>query len=209
VEIRGANRQAVLNSFRRDIKDTAYRTFPQSKKRQRFISSEFSLSDALALSDHPPPFRKKTVLSPLSRSYSFRYRRPYHLSPNNPSNGFASRKISSDAVHKSSRVNSILDSRNKSYLIAEKSSRETQGTEYPPSSDPRDILSDPDNSQQEIKKQIVWAHGHLLKYNVRDGKPCVLVPWYPTWELPDEYSKEEVDRDDDGSHKDGIKSEGG
>ena len=97
-------------------------------------------------------------------------------------------------MHKSSRVDSILDSRNKSRLIAEKSSRGTQGTEYPPSSGPRDILSDPDDSQQEVEKQVVWVYKHLLKYDVRDGKPRVLVSWCPTWEPPDEYSKEEVDR---------------
>jgi hypothetical protein len=61
-------------------------------------------------------------------------------------------------VHKSSRVDSILDSRNKSRLIAEKSSHGTQGTEYPPSSGPRVILSDPDNGQQKIKEQVVWVY---------------------------------------------------
>jgi hypothetical protein len=29
---------------------------------------------------------------------------------------------------------------------------------------------------------------------VVNGKPLVLVPWYPTWEPPDEYSREEVER---------------
>jgi hypothetical protein len=99
------------------------------------------------------------VLSFLSRNYNFsRHRRPHYLSLNNPLNRFASigkRKIFPDAVHKSSHVNSILNSRNKSYLIAEKSSRETQETEYPPNSGPRDILSDSDNSQQKVEKQVV------------------------------------------------------
>jgi hypothetical protein len=53
--------------------------------------------------------------------------------------------ISPDIVYKSSRINSILDSRNKSRLIAEKSFCKTQKTEYPPSPGLRDILSDPDN----------------------------------------------------------------
>jgi hypothetical protein len=41
---------------------------------------------------------------------------------------------------------------------------------------------------------FVWPHGPLLDYEVRNGKPVVLVPWHPTWEPPDEYSKEEVER---------------
>src|SRR5437764_3714439 len=40
---------------------------------------------------------------------------------------------------------------------------------------------------------IVWPHGPLLGYEVRDGKPVVLVPWHPTWEPLDEYSMEEVE----------------
>jgi hypothetical protein len=30
------------------------------------------------------------------------------------------------------------------------------------------------------------ATGRLLGYTVVNGKPFVLVPWYPTWEAPDE-----------------------
>ncbi|KAL9615772.1 MAG: hypothetical protein Q9160_009268 [Pyrenula sp. 1 TL-2023] len=41
---------------------------------------------------------------------------------------------------------------------------------------------------------IVWEYGSLLDYRDLDGKSQVLVPWYPTWESADEYSKEEVDR---------------
>jgi hypothetical protein len=88
VRIRGVNRQAVLNLFRRDMKDIAYRTSPQSKKRQRSISFESSSSDKLGPSNYLPPSRKKIVLSLLTRNYSFsRHRRLYYFSPNNLSNG--------------------------------------------------------------------------------------------------------------------------
>jgi len=51
-----------------------------------------------------------------------------------------------------------------------------------------------DGCQDIPSDEAVWEHGCLLRYKVVDGKPFVLVPWYPTWEPPDEYSKEEVDR---------------
>jgi hypothetical protein len=128
VEVRGANRQTILSLFRRDIKDTAHRTFPQSKKRQRPISSEFSSSDKSGPSDHFPLSRKKIMLSLLSRNYSSpRYRRPYYLFSNNFLNELIStgkRKIS---------------------FVIEKSSRKTQKTEYLPSFGPRNIFSNSDN----------------------------------------------------------------
>jgi hypothetical protein len=54
-------------------------------------------------------------------------------------------------------------------------------------------LSAADN-QEKLQDEIVWPHGHLLGYKVVDGKPLVLVPWYFTWELTDEFSREEVER---------------
>jgi hypothetical protein len=42
--------------------------------------------------------------------------------------------------------------------------------------------------------ETVWEHGPLLNYKVVNGKPLALVPWYPTWEPPDEYPEEEVER---------------
>lgn len=41
---------------------------------------------------------------------------------------------------------------------------------------------------------VMWEYGSLLAYRVEDGKPQILVSWYPTWESPDEYSKEDVNR---------------
>jgi hypothetical protein len=46
----------------------------------------------------------------------------------------------------------------------------------------------------EPQDEVVWLYGRLLSYKVVNGKPLVLVPWYPTWEPPDEYSREEVER---------------
>jgi hypothetical protein len=52
-----------------------------------------------------------------------------------------------------------------------------------------------DCRQAESKsEEIMWEHGRLLDYKIVNGKPYVLVPWLPTWEPPDEYSKEEVAR---------------
>jgi hypothetical protein len=45
-----------------------------------------------------------------------------------------------------------------------------------------------------VEEQIVWEYGPLLAYEVRDGKPRVLVPWHSTWEPAGEYPKEEVKR---------------
>jgi hypothetical protein len=45
-----------------------------------------------------------------------------------------------------------------------------------------------------VKEQIVWEYGPFLAYEVRDGKPRVLVPWYFTWEPTVKYPKEEVKR---------------
>jgi hypothetical protein len=53
---------------------------------------------------------------------------------------------------------------------------------------------DDDNDDDECQDEVVWLHGPLQGFKVVDGKPLVLVPWYPTWEPPDEYSKEEVQR---------------
>jgi hypothetical protein len=61
-------------------------------------------------------------------------------------------------------------------------------------SNPDDICTDADGDQEILQDEIVWSHGHLIGYKVVKGKPYVLVPWYPTWESPDEYSKEEVGR---------------
>jgi hypothetical protein len=57
---------------------------------------------------------------------------------------------------------------------------------------------DDEGDHHEPPDEIVWPHGPLLDYEVRNGKPVVLVPWHPTWEPPDEYSKEEVDNTSHG-----------
>ena len=44
----------------------------------------------------------------------------------------------------------------------------------------------PDGGDDERQGEIVWLHGRLCGYKVANGKPFVLVPWYPTWEPPDE-----------------------
>jgi hypothetical protein len=51
--------------------------------------------------------------------------------------------------------------------------------------------SDDDDEPQD---EVVWLYGRLLGYKVVNGKPLVLIPWDPTWEPPDKYSKEEVKR---------------
>ncbi|KAK2802683.1 hypothetical protein FQN50_007291 [Emmonsiellopsis sp. PD_5] len=51
-----------------------------------------------------------------------------------------------------------------------------------------------DRSSGETQPEVVWEHGPLKDYKVVDGKPLVLVPWSETWELPDEFSREEVER---------------
>jgi len=43
------------------------------------------------------------------------------------------------------------------------------------------------DDQDEAHEKIVWELGPLLEYQIRNEKPQVLVPWYPTWEPPDEY----------------------
>jgi hypothetical protein len=50
-----------------------------------------------------------------------------------------------------------------------------------------------DDDDDEPQDEIAWLHGRLLGYKVVNGKPLVLVPWYPTCEPPDEYSKEEIE----------------
>ncbi|KAK5041872.1 hypothetical protein LTR84_002646 [Exophiala bonariae] len=52
----------------------------------------------------------------------------------------------------------------------------------------------PSEARQDVEEEVVWEYGRLLDYNIVNGKPLVLVPWIPTWEPPDEYPPEEVDR---------------
>ena len=40
----------------------------------------------------------------------------------------------------------------------------------------------------------MWEYGFLLNYKVVNGKSLVLVSWYVTWEPPDKYPEEEVER---------------
>jgi len=58
----------------------------------------------------------------------------------------------------------------------------------------RSNLDDPHLTADERQDEFVWLHGPLLGYKVVNGKPHVLVPWYPTWEPSDEYQSEEVER---------------
>jgi hypothetical protein len=61
--------------------------------------------------------------------------------------------------------------------------------EMAPSNRDGDHLS-ADDGQDKSQDEIAWEHGPLLGYKVKDGKPLVRVPWYPTWEPPDDYSRE-------------------
>lgn len=58
----------------------------------------------------------------------------------------------------------------------------------------REIPSSPDEGQHDVEEGVVWEYGRLLDYRIVNGKPSVLVHWVPTWEPPDEYPEEEVDR---------------
>jgi hypothetical protein len=51
-----------------------------------------------------------------------------------------------------------------------------------------------DEGQRDAEEGVVWEYRRLLDYRIVNGKPLVLVPWIPTWEPPDEYPEEEVDR---------------
>jgi len=57
-----------------------------------------------------------------------------------------------------------------------------------------EIPSSLDEGQHDVEEGVVWEYRSLLDYRIVNGKPLVLVPWIPTWELPDEYPEEEVDR---------------
>jgi len=48
--------------------------------------------------------------------------------------------------------------------------------------------------RHNVEEEVVWEYERLLDYRIINGKPVVLVPWIPTWEPPDEYPPEEVDR---------------
>ena len=51
-----------------------------------------------------------------------------------------------------------------------------------------------DDGQETAQDEIEWPYGYLLDYKEVDGKPLILVPWYPTWEPPDEYPTAEIKR---------------
>jgi hypothetical protein len=57
-----------------------------------------------------------------------------------------------------------------------------------------EISSRSDEGQHDVREGVVWEYRHLLDYRIVNGKPLVLVPWTPTWELPDEFPEDEVDR---------------
>jgi hypothetical protein len=51
-----------------------------------------------------------------------------------------------------------------------------------------------DDGQDEPQDQIMLGHGPPLDYKVVNGNPFVLVPWFPTWEPPENYSRGELER---------------
>jgi hypothetical protein len=51
-----------------------------------------------------------------------------------------------------------------------------------------------DEGQHDAEEGVVWEYRRLLDYRIVNREPLVLVPWIPTWEPPNEYSEEEVDR---------------
>ena len=57
-----------------------------------------------------------------------------------------------------------------------------QETEEISLSDPNDSPLITKDGQDEPQGDIVWQHGRLPGYKVANGKPLVLVSWYPTWE---------------------------
>jgi hypothetical protein len=57
-----------------------------------------------------------------------------------------------------------------------------------------EIPPSPGEGRHGVEEGVVWEYRRLLGYRIVNGKPFVLVPWIPTWEPPDEYPEEEVDR---------------
>lgn len=50
------------------------------------------------------------------------------------------------------------------------------------------------DGQRHAAGEVVWEHGDLIGYRVNRGKPEVLVPWMPTWDLASEYPPKVVAR---------------
>jgi hypothetical protein len=157
---RGANRQTILNPLPRNAKNIANRISPQSKKRHRSNSSEPpSPPGKSGSSDGPVPSRERTVQSRSRQDY----RSPHHprrrrRSPKMPSDNLTSDrkgKAFSDDTLRSGYDNSTLGSRNRSYLIAEKSPPRSQKTKYPSCSRSRGNVSDLNDNQYEFEEQIV------------------------------------------------------
>ena len=61
-------------------------------------------------------------------------------------------------------------------------------------SKPHASPASPDEGRHHVEEEVVWEHGSLLDYRIVNGKPFVLVPWRATWEPPEEYPEEEVDK---------------
>lgn len=199
VGVRGASRQTVLSRLRRNAKGTANLTSQRAEKRHRSASSESSSSDESDWTDNPTPSRKKAAQSTSSQAYrSRRHGRRGARSPKISLDVLTSGgkgRASADAMQSFGHDNSAYsDSRSGSSLNPEKSPPRFQDNENLSCSNFRVNFPHPGDDQDEVEEEIVWLHGRLLGYKVVNGKPFVRVPWYPTWEPPDEYSKEEVDR---------------
>jgi hypothetical protein len=78
----------------------------------------------------------------------------------------------------------LADRASRSDLRTARSSPKLQETKEMAGSNPNGAHLSADDGQDEP----------LLGYKDVNGKPLVLMPWYPTWEPPDDYSREEVER---------------
>lgn len=98
-----------------------------------------------------------------------------------------------------------LDSVGDLALISRRSNPDSQQVDPPPGhQEIKEILrsnpnlngthGNPDYSGDKRKDEIVWLPGRLCSSKVVNRKSFVLVSWYPIWEPPNEYLKEEVER---------------
>jgi hypothetical protein len=61
-----------------------------------------------------------------------------------------------------------------------RSSPKLQETKGMARSNPDGAHISADDGEDGSQDETVWEHGPLLNYKVVNGKPLVLVPWYPT-----------------------------
>jgi hypothetical protein len=187
--IRGERRQMGLTPRRRNANDTSDLASKREGRHRSVSSSASSSSDESQRNSGLVASPENTARS-LSQSARRRRQRGLHLLSSTPSEDLTSDREESyghdDLV--------VADRPSRPDPGTLRSTPKLQETKGMARSNPDGAHMSADDGEDGSQDEPVWEHGPLLNYKVVNGKPLVLVPWYPTWEPPDEYPKEEVER---------------